>query len=254
MNVPSPLATIPNARSARWMLLRDVAAQWYPPISTDDGVPSADLDSAESRLDVSFPVALREWYTLAGRRTDIWSRQDRFLSPDEFRINGDHVIFLIENQDVVEWGIRADDLGLDDPPVYSSSVDDPKVWLRENDSISEFALQMFAYCLKWSNKNRWWANAYVASDILECVAADYPRLPFAEWHWPAPTRFYGIRDTIVEVEAEPDHDHAWLYVVTRTATATESFKDIAGGLNIEWNSWSDDWPPGWVTATQDLDG
>jgi len=245
---------IPNARSARWALLRDVAAQWYPPIETDDGVPSADLDSAESRLGISFPSALREWYTLAGHRKDIWSRQDHLLPPGEFRINDDHVVFLIENQDMVEWGIRADEIGLDDPPVYLSLADDPKVWIRENDSVSEFALQMFAYCLKWSNKSRWWANAYVAPDVLKCVASNYPHLPFAEWHWPAPTRFYGLRDIIAEVEAEPDDDHAWLYIVTRTVAAAATFKDVVAGLNIEWNAWSDDWPPGWVTSEQDLDG
>ena len=252
MNVPSPLAEIPPDRSRRWALLRQVATQWYPPIEANDGVPIDELDSAELRLGVSLPAALREWYALSGRRKDIWSRQDHFLSPAEFQAKDDHFVFLIENQAVVEWGIRLEDLRLDDPAVYVTSVDNPNTWFKENDSFSDFTLQMFACCLKWSGKCRWWADAYVTLAVLDCVAAHYPRLAFTEWHWPAPTRFYGFRDIIAEVDAEPDDDHAWLYIVTRTAAAADSLKGVIGPLSIEWNSCSEDWPPGWVSAAKDL--
>ena len=252
-NHPSPLATIPARRSDRWQLLREVVVQWYPPSEAGDGVAQSELESAQSRLDHLIPAALREWYLLCGRRHDIWSRQDHLLPPGEIEIRGGYLVFLIENQNVVEWGVRIDELGLVDPPVYVSSVDTESSWLKENDSVSEFALQMFVYCLKWSNKCRWWANAYVGRDVLACLAANFPRLPLAEWHWPAPTRFYGYRDIIGEVEAELDDDHAWLYVVTRTTSAAKALKRVTGPLNIEWNSWSEDWPPGWVSAPQDLD-
>ena len=233
VNLPSPLATIPIARSERWALLRDVVEQWYSPVSSADGVSLGELDSAKLRLGVSLPAAIREWYALVGRRNDIWSRQDHLLQPEEFRINDDHLVFMIENQNVVEWGIHIDDLAIDDPPIYVTSVDEPNIWLKENDSVSEFALQMFAYCLKWLEKGRWWANAYVTPDVLDCISVHYPRLPFAEWHWPTSTRFYGLRDIIAEVEAESDDDHAWLYIVMRTAAAAHSFKHVVGSLNIE---------------------
>jgi hypothetical protein len=252
MVAPSPLEAIPTGRAERWTLLREVIAQWYPPLQAHDGISETQLKCAESRLGITLPTALREWYSLAGARKDIWSRQDHLLHPDEFRKNGEVLVFMMEHQNVVEWGIRSVDLTVEDPPVYVSSVDNPKVWLKENDTVSEFALQMFAYCLKWSNKCRWWANAYVGRNLVECVASRYPRLPFPEWHWPARTRFYGLRDIIAEVEARPAHDGAWLYVVTRTAAAAQSFKNLLGPLGIEWNSWSEEWPPGWVSAAEDL--
>lgn len=240
MNQPSPLAAIPDDRSDRWALLRETASQWYPPLQSTDGAAPGELDSAEGRLGLLLPVALREWYLLAGRRDDIWSRQDHVLSPNEFRIKGDHLVLIIENQDVVEWGIRRDEIGSDDPPVYVSSVDDPNVWLKENDSLSLFALQWFAYCLKWSNKCRWWANAYVSPDILTRLADNYPRLPLIVRHWPGPTWFHGCRDLIAQFDPEVGSDGAWLHVVTRTESAAELFKKAMGPLKIEWNASSDD--------------
>jgi hypothetical protein len=220
MSVTSLLAEIPNDRSDRWSLLRDVIAQWYAPLQACDGVVPDE--------GMVLPTALREWYVLAGARKDIWSRQDHFLRPNETHRNAEFHVFMVENQSVVEWGIRSVDMTANDPPVFVSSVDDPKVWLKENDTVSEFALEMFAYCLKWSDKCRWWANALVGPNVLDLVASRYPRFPFPEWHWPAPTRFYGLRDIIVEVEAERGHGGGWLYVVTRTAAAAESFKTSLG--------------------------
>lgn len=252
MSQTSPLAAIPASRSDRWSLLQEVASHWYPPLQTADGVPLDELESANRRLGRSLPAALREWYLLAGRRADIWSRQDHVLSPNEFRIQGDHLVFIVENQDVVEWGFRRDEIASDDPPVYVSSVDDRDVWLKENDSLSLFALQWFAYCLKWSNECRWWANACVEADVVAGIVASYPRLPLVVRHWPGPSRFYGHRDIIVEVQGNGDDEHPWLYAVTRTASAAESFKGLMRRFRIEWNAWSDDWPPGWVSASQDL--
>lgn len=248
MNQPSRFAEIPVNRSDRWALLCDVTAQWYPPIESQDGVSLDELDAAETRMSMSLPAALREWYALSGWRQDIWSSQDNLLLPNEFRVNSEHIVFLTENQEVVEWGISIADHQMEDPPVYVTSVDDSNVWFKENESISEFALQMFAFGLKWSKKVRWWANAHVTFNVLECILSHYPRLAFAEWHWPAPTRFYGYRDIIIEVDGEHANNDTWIYVVTRTESAVQAFKSVAEPLNIEWNACSDDWPPGWVNA------
>jgi hypothetical protein len=253
MSVPSPLAEIPPGRSQRWALLREVIAQWHAPPQAQDGIAVDQWEEAESRLGIVLPAGLREWYALAGGRRDIWSRQDHFLHPRDFRQNGDFLVFIVENQNVVEWGIRSEDLSEEDPPIYVSSADDPGEWLKESETVSDFALQMFAYCLKWSDTCRWWANADVSPNVVECVASSFPQLPFAQWHWPARTRFYGLRDIIAEVEADEDGDDAWLYVVTRTAAAAESFKSLVGPLNIQWNSQSEQWPPGWVSAADDLE-
>ena len=238
MNELSPLATIPDDRSVRWMLLQDLINQWYPALKASDGVSADDLDDAEMRLGVTMPRAFCEWYGIAGLRTDIWSQQDRLLLPSEFKLVGNYMSFMVENQHVVEWAICIDDGGLDDPPVYVSSADTPNLWHRATNTVSEFALQLLVSCLKWSDTCRWWANGYAPVNTLDQLASHYPRLPLAEWHWPLPTRFYGLRDIIAEVQLE--EEGVWLYVVAHTAEAAKTCKQLLG-LNIAWHSQSDDW-------------
>ncbi|MEM8535721.1 MAG: hypothetical protein AAGF95_33150 [Chloroflexota bacterium] len=239
MNEPSPLATIPDDCFERWILLQDLINQWYPVLKAANGVSADDLDVAETRLSVTLPRAFREWYSMAGQRTDIWSQQDRLLHPSEFKLVDNYMSFMVENQHVVEWAICVDDSGLDDPPVYVSSADTPNLWHRANNTVSEFALQMMVSCLKWSDTCRWWANGYVLIDALDRVGSNYLRLPLAEWHWPAPTQFYGLRDIIIE--AQLDDDGAWLYVVACTAEAAKPCKQLLE-TDIEWNAQSDGWP------------
>src|SRR4051812_42311075 len=128
MHAPSPMHVIPEGRAGRWDRLREFAGQWYRPLLPSDGDPASTLDDAEARLGVALPPALREWYGLAGRRDDIWSRQDAFLRPDELRVEDDRLIVYVENQAVVRWGIRIADGPFEDPPVSVSSVDEPGVW------------------------------------------------------------------------------------------------------------------------------
>lgn len=238
MNEPSPLVTIPDDRSERWTLLQDMINQWYPALEAADGVSADDLDAAETRLGVTMPRAFREWYGIAGMRTDIWSQQDRLLHPVHFNLVGNYMSFMVENQHVVEWAICVDDLVSDDPPVYVSSAETPNLWHRANDTVSEFALQMLVSCLKWSDTCRWWANGYAPVDTLDQLASLYPHLPLAEWRWPAPTRFYGLRDIIAEVQL--DNDGVWLYVAARTVHSAKACKQLLGS-DIEWHSQSDDW-------------
>src|SRR5439155_1077965 len=84
--------SLPDRRSARWDLLRALVRDWYRPLADADGVPETDLQAAEARMSLRLPPALREWYSIAGRRQDIWSRQDTFLGPGELYISGETLV------------------------------------------------------------------------------------------------------------------------------------------------------------------
>src|SRR5690349_20206525 len=115
--------SLPVDRSERWHLLRSFANLWYEPLSERDGYDASDLDEAERQLGIRLPAAFREWYALAGRRPDIWSRQDHFLFPSELRVRDDTLVFYVENQAVVEWGIALSSLEEADPPVVVLGYD-----------------------------------------------------------------------------------------------------------------------------------
>src|SRR5207244_4248069 len=111
---------LPERRVERWRLVEEFIGTWYRPLAPSDGVPEEELEIAERRLGFKIPAALREWYGLAGSRHDVWSTQDHFASPSELHIrpNDNALIFHVENQACESWGIRADDLSLDDPAVF----------------------------------------------------------------------------------------------------------------------------------------
>jgi hypothetical protein len=216
-------------------------------LKPSDGDPAVALDAAESRLGIGLPLALREWYGIAGRRGDIWSRQDTFLRPEQLRVEEDRLIFYMENQAVVRWGIRVADHQSEDPAVFVSSADEPGVWIEEDGSTSLFALQMLIYCIKWSSDNRCWANGCPTDLALGALESHYPRLPFREWYWSGPTRFYGHRDLVAEI----DSGDGWLWVATRTEAAFLEFDRLMASVGVRWEARSDEWPPGWVTRDHD---
>lgn len=53
----------------RWSLLRDFMAEWQTPLQEGDGYSAKELNAAEQTLGLKLPVALREWYQLAGKCT-----------------------------------------------------------------------------------------------------------------------------------------------------------------------------------------
>jgi hypothetical protein len=155
-----------------------------------------------------------------------------------------------ENQSCAYWGIRRADLDLEDPPVFIDSQADGN-WVQGNSTTSEFAVTWFASCIKWSKHIRAWANGAGPSQSLGTVIAHYPRLDLPDWHWPVlPTRFYGTAHLILEVYDV--RSYTWYSVSTRTKSAFAEFHQLANCAGISWDSSSDDWPDGWVNASDDL--
>src|ERR1700719_3298618 len=101
---------IPADRGERWRLMRTIIGQWMRPLTEADSTPVEELDEAEKRLGCSLPLALREWYQLAGRAKDIWSWQDKLLAPRHFYIHDGVMVFCVENQMIWSMGIRVDQL------------------------------------------------------------------------------------------------------------------------------------------------
>ena len=215
MDTSSPFATIPSTREGRWQLIRDVIADWFPPLSSDDGYPNPIGP-------VELPAALCEWYQLCGKRSDIWSAQDHFSPPSELQIQNDYLTIIVENQSCAFWGIPIAEIDNDDPPVFVDKSSDS--WSLENETTTEFALQMLAYNIKWSD-GTCWANGCGDHSALELVRKSYPRFPFPDWNWPVhPTQFYGTRDLIVEINGSDDY--IWFWIAARTESAYREFDNL----------------------------
>ena len=222
-------------REDRWSLLADFVAQWYAPLQEGDGYSAAELDAAEQRLGLKLPLALWEWYRLVGRRKDIIAMQDFLAPPEELGIMDENglLVFYCENQQVVEWGIQESALALADPPVWldnsglHSTRQEP---VQENDTLSEFALQMAVLETRLNPVNEvFQALNRVAPKTFGKVERSFVPLGFPDWHWPSyPTRFYGADDLLIQVFGEED---PWLQVTARSLNAFEEAKTV---LEIDW--------------------
>jgi hypothetical protein len=182
---------------------------------------------------------LREWYSLAGKRADIWSRQDEFLAPNQLRIRRNTLVFFVENQGNVEWGLDISQSYLEDPPVMVLGDDFDTSRSIESDSVTAFALAMLVFSVKWGDVARWWANGASTEQSVSLVEAHYPRLPLDDWHWPSyPTRFYGTHEIIIETNG-PLED-AWLWISARTESSYQTARQLLAPAGVDWQAWAED--------------
>jgi len=220
------------AREDRWSLLTAFVADWRTPLQEGDGYSPEELDTAERRLGLKLLLALREWYRLMGRRTDIVAMQNFLAAPEELEIMDENglLVFYCETQQVVEWGIQESALALADPPVWldnsglHSTRQEP---VQENNTLSEFALQMVVLETRFNPVNKvFQALDRVAPQTFEKVERAFVPLGFPDWHWPSyPARFYGADDLLIQAFGGED---PWLQITARSLEAFEEAKTVLG--------------------------
>jgi hypothetical protein len=226
-----PLAALPPTRVARWSLLERLLERWFPSPRGASGVDERELRAAEARLGRALPAALREWYLGFGARGDVWALQDELVGPDRLDVDDDVLVFAVENQGVVQWGLRVDEG--DDPPVM---VSEEEGWVVESPTTSAFALHFALLNVKWSKAVAYRANGQAPDEALAAIAERLPRLPFQELHWPAwPTRFFGTDDVLVETNGD-----SWIWVSARTAEALREVDRIVRDAGMaEWETYEE---------------
>ena len=116
--IPAELVALLLSPPDRWTLVKRFVAHWHEPLREGQGYGASELDAAERRLGFPLPVALREWYQLAGQRKDLTARQDRLLSPSVLKAEHGMLFFHVENQGCCLWGVRREDVGHENPPVF----------------------------------------------------------------------------------------------------------------------------------------
>ena len=140
------------------------------------GFEESDIVALEKRLKIILPAKLREYYLTLGRHEAINYSHNRLLqpggkigfSPDEY------LVFCEENQGVVNWGIKKDDLSNPNPPVYAdyADADGNSNWYLELPGTEACLLMLAVYNgvlggLKYNGNNLDSVNAEVVEYIKE---------------------------------------------------------------------------------------
>ena len=221
-------------RKDRWSLLKDFVAEWHAPLSDGNGYSAAELDAAEGRLGFKLPLALREWYQLAGKREDLFAIDPYgFILPHELSIEADdhEVLWLFaETQALVFWGIRRHDLWRDDPPVYTGEPDFSDEFLISNETFSEFILQVIVHQTACFTEIG--SNASGKEDTAEIVQANFQPLGLPSWQWPSESAqfngfLYGRDDVLIELDRD-SKGYCWIWIAALSGSALHSAVKLFG--------------------------
>ncbi len=113
-------------------------------LTSADGMDPTLLAACEQRLQLKLPVALREYYLLAGQ-LPLNQEHNRLYLADDLRIEDGKLLFMEENQYVVFWGMNVPQLQQPDPEVFQAVNASPLEWYSQEVSFSEFIIKMWRW-------------------------------------------------------------------------------------------------------------
>ena len=110
------------------------------------GFSETQLLKAEKRLLITLPEEFRAYYLELGATKSVNQSCNSLATPQKLYFAGDYLCFCEENQGVVMWAIRKEDLNNPNPPVWGNygSETDPN-WIQETKNLSDFWLYMAIY-------------------------------------------------------------------------------------------------------------
>ncbi|MGN7808858.1 SMI1/KNR4 family protein [Flavobacterium sp. 22076] len=112
------------------------------------GFSEDEILAVEKDLEITFPKKLKEYYLELGKEENLNYAHNRLMKPNgEIEFSEDDVLVIYEeNQVVAMWGIKKDDLKLDNPPVYGSyDTIEQSDWEIETQTTDNFFLFMGVY-------------------------------------------------------------------------------------------------------------
>ncbi|KPE49454.1 hypothetical protein [Chryseobacterium indologenes] len=112
------------------------------------GFSEKEVSILEEKLHTALPGELKNYYLTLGENENINYSYNRLLKPaNEVGFSEDRYLMIFEeNQAVVSWGIKEDDLKLDNPPVWGNSgTEENPDWYLEATTTTNFFLLMAVY-------------------------------------------------------------------------------------------------------------
>jgi hypothetical protein len=121
-------------------------------LNDSDGIPVAFVERAERSLGIVLPTALRQYYIGCGANDRFNRTHNSIRSLEYIAVEDGHLVFMDENQDVVSWGIRLQDIGAENPIVWQRNNTPPVKWYSEEKSWPELLTSMF----EWYDEEGMW--------------------------------------------------------------------------------------------------
>jgi hypothetical protein len=193
------------------------------------GLQETEIIECEDRLDLKLPEVLKEYYLQLGNHSGLNQTQDRLLLPHQLYLHDNgYLVFYEENQAVSIWGIKQQDLTLENPSVYITF--DEEEWTLEN-TLSNFLTSagylQSLFALPFS------ANAVAISVQEESfVKANWTNTEIGLKIWNAEFFQNDLDEVLGLIKSDNQVD---LFVATK---AENRLKEIDKKLNFNWEYFS----------------
>jgi hypothetical protein len=115
------------------------------PLSKRDSLSPDILRTAQKRLGIPIPPALRDYFLVAGGERRFSPCHNRLLAPAKWSIDKQRLVFMEENQRVVYWGVSIRNPDAVDPSVSQGINEEPISWHPESKKLSVFLAVMLHY-------------------------------------------------------------------------------------------------------------
>lgn len=201
------------------------------------GFSETEILALEKKEGLTLPKILRNYYLTLGKNKAINFSFNRLLKPTNQAgfSNDKHFVFYEENQSVVFWGIKEQDLQLENPCVYGNydAINLTEEWFIDSPTIESFLLSMAFWNgvlggLKFS------ANTASENDLTETV------LNLVEENW---TEIKGITNQQLrfftgdfsEIIAFTTDLNSKINGLFMGSNDKKKYKNIINTLNIEWD-------------------
>lgn len=212
----------------------EFATAWTRPLVREDGYGQDVLRSVEEHLGVRLPAALREVYSVLGKRTDLTARQDPLLPPGRLRVDQAEAVLVYrrENQACAEWGVAVTD---------PRTPGDPPVFVRRTDGRTwePFAVRMSLACAEMVLSEVLLGAEFMAMcDLSEAPAAAaaqslYQRVALPDyplWYDTAVTsRWFAAPGKLLRIDGQGPY--CWLIAAGQTHN---DLKSICAAIPGDW--------------------
>lgn len=177
----------PTTVQDRLSILERLVNYWHGPIRPEDGMSDAEMAGAP------LPLPLRWWYSWAGKRAEVLSRQNWLFIPRECQHERGQLIlddgrlrFYAENQGVYQWSTLP---GGEDPPVFGR-YEENEPWVDEKVTLSEHLILACLFEALMCHANYGASVAWLDEDQLRQLIDCVPPIAVGPWRWLG-LRFFG---------------------------------------------------------------
>lgn len=205
-------------------------AELYAPLTPDDGLPEYKLVAAESALGFRLPRVLREFYLVAGARTDLTRGAMHPVAPENLCV-ADHAL-LISAWDLgfPYYGILEGEMGHEDPSVVVSDGDPrPFDWASDHERLSTWFVSML-YWVAVNGGLPYSGVAPVDETEIPAVHEHWPKVDLLGSFWEHRIVFHRAGQVVCIDGRPPD---LTLHAAGRTA---EDFAAITRRLRLPWET------------------